>query len=115
MFRSSTRTLGWWATHVALGSVDVAGLGDHLEVLLGLEQHPQAVAHDLVIVRENDLDRRTENILRYDPPTQSIYTVEYPDRELNRLTTAFRIFTAIPIADRDRPDRRLHESVQRER
>ena len=25
------------------------------------------------------------------------FTVEYPDRELNRLTTAFRIFTAIPI------------------
>jgi hypothetical protein len=25
------------------------------------------------------------------------FSVEYPDRELNRLTTAFRIFTAIPI------------------
>ena len=25
------------------------------------------------------------------------FTVEYPDRDLNRLTTAFRIFTAIPI------------------
>jgi len=25
------------------------------------------------------------------------FTVEYPDRELNRLTSAFRIFTAIPI------------------
>ena len=25
------------------------------------------------------------------------YSVEYPDRELNRLTTAFRIFVAIPI------------------
>jgi uncharacterized membrane protein len=26
------------------------------------------------------------------------FDVEYPERELNRLTTAFRIFTAIPIA-----------------
>jgi Domain of unknown function (DUF4389) len=26
-----------------------------------------------------------------------IYSVEYPDRDLNRLTTAFRIFTVIPI------------------
>ncbi len=26
------------------------------------------------------------------------FSVEYPDRELNRLTTAFRIFTVIPIA-----------------
>jgi hypothetical protein len=25
------------------------------------------------------------------------YSVDYPDRQLNRLTTAFRIFTAIPI------------------
>ena len=26
------------------------------------------------------------------------FAVEYPDRPLNRLTTAFRIFTVIPIA-----------------
>ena len=26
------------------------------------------------------------------------FDVEYPDRELNRLTTGFRIFMAIPIA-----------------
>ena len=26
------------------------------------------------------------------------YSVDYPDRELNRLTTFFRIFTVIPIA-----------------
>src|SRR5213596_2461088 len=26
------------------------------------------------------------------------YSVDYPDRELNRLTTGFRIFTVIPIA-----------------
>jgi Domain of unknown function (DUF4389) len=26
------------------------------------------------------------------------YSVDYPDRDLNRLTTGFRIFTAIPIA-----------------
>ena len=26
------------------------------------------------------------------------FAVDYPDRQLNRLTTAFRIFTVIPIA-----------------
>ena len=26
------------------------------------------------------------------------YSVDYPERELNRLTTFFRIFTVIPIA-----------------
>jgi hypothetical protein len=26
------------------------------------------------------------------------FSVEYPDRPLNRLTTAFRVFTVIPIA-----------------
>ena len=26
------------------------------------------------------------------------FSVDYPDRDLNRLTTAFRIFTVIPIA-----------------
>ena len=26
------------------------------------------------------------------------FAVDYPDRDLNRLTTAFRIFTVIPIA-----------------
>ena len=26
------------------------------------------------------------------------FSVDYPDRELNRLTTGFRIFTVIPIA-----------------
>ena len=25
------------------------------------------------------------------------YAVDYPDRDLNRVSTAFRIFTAIPI------------------
>ena len=35
------------------------------------------------------------------PPSDAYpvqYDVEYPDRELNRLTTFFRIFTVIPIA-----------------
>ena len=35
-------------------------------------------------------------------PQQSQYpvrfSVDYPDRDLNRVTTAFRIFTIIPIA-----------------
>jgi hypothetical protein len=33
-----------------------------------------------------------------DAPYPVQFAVEYPDRELNRLTTAFRIFTVIPIA-----------------
>jgi hypothetical protein len=33
------------------------------------------------------------------PPAYPVrYSVEYPDRDLNRLTTFFRIFTVIPIA-----------------
>ncbi len=42
------------------GRVDVAGLGDHLEILLGIQQQMQAAAHDLVIVgdHEPDLARR---------------------------------------------------------
>jgi hypothetical protein len=33
------------------------------------------------------------------PPGYPVtFSVEYPDRDLNRLTTAFRIFTVIPIA-----------------
>ncbi len=35
------------------------------------------------------------------PPAQGYavtFAVDYPDRELNRLSTAFRIFTVIPIA-----------------
>ena len=42
---------------VAPRGLEIAGLGDHLEVLLGLEHHPQAVADDLVIVSEDDADR----------------------------------------------------------
>ena len=33
------------------------------------------------------------------------YDVDYPDRKLNRLTSAFRIFTAIPIAAPSVPPR----------
>ena len=31
-------------------------------------------------------------------PYPLTYSVDYPDRELNRLTTFFRLFTVIPIA-----------------
>ena len=34
--------------------------------------------------------------MNQDYPVQ--FSVEYPERDLNRLTTAFRIFTVIPIA-----------------
>lgn len=33
-----------------------------------------------------------------EPPYPVQFSVEYPDRELDRVTTAFRIFTVIPIA-----------------
>jgi hypothetical protein len=46
-----------------------------------------------------------ENAPRHDPKERHVnddhpvrFSVEYPDRPLNRLTTAFRIFTVIPIA-----------------
>ena len=32
------------------------------------------------------------------PPYPVQFSVDYPDRDLNRMTTAFRIFTVIPIA-----------------
>ena len=41
-----------------------------------------------------------------DYPVQ--FAVDYPDRDLNRLTTAFRIFTVIPIAIVLEQHRRLH-------
>jgi hypothetical protein len=47
--------------HVAPGPVDIAGLRHDLEVGVAVEQHPQAAAHDGVIVREHKrdpLDRR---------------------------------------------------------
>ena len=45
------------AEHGALSGVDVAGLGHDLDVVLGLEQHAQAGAHDRMIVGEHDRDR----------------------------------------------------------
>jgi hypothetical protein len=42
---------------MAEGHLDVAGLGAHIQVILGFEQQPQAAAHDGVIVGEDDRDR----------------------------------------------------------
>jgi hypothetical protein len=42
------------AAHVALGAVDVACLGDDLEIRLAVEQHPQPAANDRVIVGEHE-------------------------------------------------------------
>lgn len=36
---------------------EVAGLGDHLDILLGIEQPPHAAAHQIVIVGQDDTDR----------------------------------------------------------
>src|SRR5664279_2225252 len=43
-------------------------------------------------------DRSTARSRRMPPVTYPVrFSVEYPDRPLNRLTTFFRLFTAIPI------------------
>ncbi len=42
--------------HVALGALDVARLGNHVEVALALQQQPQTAAHDGVIVGQHDAD-----------------------------------------------------------
>src|SRR5262249_3605515 len=44
--------------HSPLGQLDVARLGHDFEVAFGVEQHPQPGAHDLVVVRKHDRDRR---------------------------------------------------------
>ena len=46
------------AANVAPRVVDVAGLGDHLEAGLAVEQQTQPAAHDRVIVGEHDLQGR---------------------------------------------------------
>jgi hypothetical protein len=38
-----------------------------------------------------------EELMSYESQYPIQYSVEYPDRQLNRVTTALRIFTAIPI------------------
>ena len=45
-----------------------------------------------------------------DYPVQ--FSVDYPDRPLNRLTTVFRIFTAIPILILLATDRGRHRRVR---
>ena len=50
------------AAHVAPGAVDVAGLGDDLEVVLRFEQQAQAAAHDGVVVGDHDPDRRVRRL-----------------------------------------------------
>jgi hypothetical protein len=34
----------------------IAGLGDHLEPFVGIDQHPQAAAHDRVVVGDHKSD-----------------------------------------------------------
>ena len=43
------------------------------------------------------------------------FDVDYPDRPLNRLTTALRLFMAVPIVARAHRDRRLHRRIDRRR
>ena len=45
------------ARGAATGGVGVARLGDDLHVALGLDDAPESIADDLVIVREDDRDR----------------------------------------------------------
>ena len=43
------------SAHVAARVCDVAGLGDDLEAVLTVEEHPEAAAHHAVIVGDHDL------------------------------------------------------------
>ena len=54
MLRSSTSDGGAVRPHERIASGDVAGLGDDLELRLGVEQHPQPAADDGVVVGEDD-------------------------------------------------------------
>ena len=49
--------VGLVAADVADRGLDVAGLGDHLEVVLGVEQQAQGAADDRMVVGEHDRDR----------------------------------------------------------
>ena len=64
MRRSSTSTSGCVAVDVAHGGRVVGGLCDDLEVVLGVEQQPQAAAHQHVVVGEHDADRPVGDALQ---------------------------------------------------
>ena len=57
MCRSSTSTLGRVLGDRGARGGEVAGLGDDLEAGLGVEQHPEAGAHDCMVVGDDDGDR----------------------------------------------------------
>ena len=56
MLRSRTRIGRLVAEHVAGGGLGVRGLGHDLDVGLGLEDHADPVADQLVVVGEDDRD-----------------------------------------------------------
>lgn len=56
MLTSSTSTRGVVSGDPPFGQLHVTGLGDHLEVLFGVEQETQAGPHDLVIIGDHDRD-----------------------------------------------------------
>ena len=52
------------AEDVASRCLGVAGLGDNLHVGLGLEDHADAVAHELMVVRQDDCDQVVGRLAR---------------------------------------------------
>ena len=54
MLRSSTSTVGPVRAGEALGVGHRPGLGDHLQAVLVVDQHPQALADDRVVVGDDD-------------------------------------------------------------
>ena len=64
---SSTATSGRSAGIRAVASTADAGLADHLDVVLALEQEAQALADDVVVVEEEDADRARSRAIPADP------------------------------------------------
>ena len=57
MRMSMSTTSGWWASTAPQHLAAVVGLADHLDALGAGEHHPEARAHERVVVDEQDADR----------------------------------------------------------
>ncbi|GAA0379432.1 hypothetical protein GCM10009530_32570 [Microbispora corallina] len=64
----------------------VARLGDHLDVLLGLEDHPQAEPYQLLVVGEQDADHVRSLARTRNPPSGSGPAVIEPPTRSTRST-----------------------------
>ena len=68
MLRSRISTSGRWPRTKRTVVLDVARLGDHLQVPLGVEQQAQRAAHNRVVVREHNADRLPHPAQTAPPP-----------------------------------------------